>query len=152
MFRTTASQRAAPSRTSQWQTPAVPDDGTERHPSNGWPIIAFENEQAFGAWLDRCHADEPGLWLKFAKKGSGIASITLGQATEVALCFGWIDSQMYGYDDDHYILRYQPRKPRSNWSARNKNLAERLVAEGHMRPAGLAQMETAKADGRWEVN
>jgi uncharacterized protein YdeI (YjbR/CyaY-like superfamily) len=121
----------------------------ERHPSDGWPILAFETMQAFEAWLDEHHADQPGVWVKFAKGGTGIRSITLPEATEVALCFGWIDSREHRYDDQHYILRYQPRRPKSNWAESNKKLAERLIAEGRMRPAGLAQVEAAKADGRW---
>jgi uncharacterized protein YdeI (YjbR/CyaY-like superfamily) len=121
----------------------------ERHPDDGWPIVAFRAPEAFEAWLDAHHADAPGLWVKFAKKGRGIASVTLPEAIEVAMCFGWVDSKMHGYDDDYYVLRYQPRRPRSSWSERNRELAERLIAEGRMRPAGLAQVEAAKADGRW---
>jgi uncharacterized protein YdeI (YjbR/CyaY-like superfamily) len=124
----------------------------ERHPSDGLLILPFETAQAFEAWLEEHHADQPGVWIKFAKKGSGIPSISMPQAIEVALCFGWIDSRLNPYDDNHYVLRYQPRRPKSNWSARNKDLAERLIAEGRMRPAGLAQVEAAKADGRWEAS
>ena len=122
----------------------------ERHPADGWAVLPFADEHAFEAWLDAHHAAEPGVWVKFAKKGRGIASITLPEAIAVAMCFGWIDSKMHGYDDDYYVLRYQPRRPKSTWSARNKGLAERLLAAGRMRPSGLAQMEAAKADGRWD--
>lgn len=121
----------------------------ERHPGDGWPIVAFRAPEAFEAWLDAHHADAPGLWVKFAKKGRGTPSVTLPEAIEVAMCFGWVDSKLHGYDDDYYVLRYQPRRPRSSWSQRNRELAERLIAEGRMRPAGLAQVEAAKADGRW---
>jgi uncharacterized protein YdeI (YjbR/CyaY-like superfamily) len=121
----------------------------ERHPSDGYLILAFADSAAFEEWLDARHAAEPGVWVKFAKKGRGIASVTLSDATEVALCFGWIDSRMYRWDDDYYILRYQPRGPRSKWSAGNRDLAERLIAEGRMRPAGRATVESAKAGGRW---
>jgi uncharacterized protein YdeI (YjbR/CyaY-like superfamily) len=124
---------------------------SERHPSDGWAVLPFGSKDAFETWLDRHHVEAPGLWVKFAKQGRGIASVTLSEAIEVALCFGWIDSRMHGYDDDHYILRYQPRRPRSPWSARNKELAERLIADGRMRPAGLAQVQAAKADGRWDA-
>jgi uncharacterized protein YdeI (YjbR/CyaY-like superfamily) len=103
------------------------------------------------AWLDTHHADQPGLWVKFAKKGRGIASISLREALEVAMCFGWVDSKMHRYDDDDYVLRYQPRRAKSTWSERNKDLAERLIADGRMRPSGLAQVEAAKADGRWDA-
>ena len=70
------------------------------------------------------------------------------QAIEVAMCFGWVDSKMHRYDDDHYVLRYQPRKPKPTWAARNKDLVERLMTDGHMRTPGFAQVEAAKADGR----
>jgi uncharacterized protein YdeI (YjbR/CyaY-like superfamily) len=123
----------------------------ERHPSDGWAILPFETGQAFEAWLEAHHADQPGVWVKFAKKGSGIASVTFPEALEAAMCFGWVDSKMHGYGKDHYVLRYQPRRPRSNWSARNKDLAERLIADGRMRRAGLAQVEAAKSDGRWDA-
>jgi uncharacterized protein YdeI (YjbR/CyaY-like superfamily) len=122
----------------------------ERHPSDGWAVLPFETGQMFEAWLEDHHADWPGLWVKFAKKGRGIASISFPEALEIAVCFGWVDSKMHRYDDDYYILRYQPRRPRSNWSAPNKDLAERLITEGRMRPSGLAQVEAAKSDGRWD--
>jgi uncharacterized protein YdeI (YjbR/CyaY-like superfamily) len=124
----------------------------ERHPSDGWAVLPFVTWQAFEAWLEKHHADQPGLWVKFAKKGRGIASISLPEALEVALCFGWVDSKMHRYDDDYYVLRYQPRRPRSTWSARNKDLAARLIAHGRMRPSGFAQVEAAKADGRWDAS
>lgn len=126
-------------------------DEIERHPSDGWVLLSFETGQVFQAWLETHHADQPGLWVKFAKKGRGIASISLSEATEIALCFGWIDSKMHSLDEDFYVLRYQPRRPRSRWSARNKDLAERLIAEGRMRSSGLAEVAEAKADGRWDA-
>ena len=125
---------------------------TERHPSDGWPVLPFATAAAFEAWLDEHHADGPGLWVKFAKQNRGIESISFDEAREVAMCFGWVDSKMHRVDDDYYVLRWQPRKPRSNWSARNKALAERLIAEGRMRPAGRAQIEAAQADGRWAAS
>jgi uncharacterized protein YdeI (YjbR/CyaY-like superfamily) len=85
------------------------------------------------------------------QKGRGIASISFPVAVQVAMCFGWVDSKMQSVDDDYYVLRYQPRRPRSNWSASRKDLAERLIAEGRMRPSGLAEVEAAKADGRWDA-
>jgi uncharacterized protein YdeI (YjbR/CyaY-like superfamily) len=125
---------------------------TERHPSDGWPVRPFETAVGFEAWLDEHHADGTGLWVKFAKQNRGIASVSFDEALEVAMCFGWVDSKMHRVDDDYYVLRWQPRKPKSNWSARNKELAERLIAEGRMRPSGLAQIEAAKADGRWNAS
>jgi uncharacterized protein YdeI (YjbR/CyaY-like superfamily) len=121
----------------------------EREPSDGWVVLPFETAAAFEAWLDAHHRDEPGLWVKFAKKGRGIRSLTLPEAIEVATCFGWVDSKMHRYDDDYYVLRFQPRRARSTWSQGNRELAERLIAEGRMRPDGLAQVAAARADGRW---
>jgi uncharacterized protein YdeI (YjbR/CyaY-like superfamily) len=124
-------------------------DEFETDPSDGWVVLPFETVQAFEAWLEEHHADRTGLWVKLAKKGRGIASITFPDALEVAMCFGWVDSKMHRYDDNYYVLRYQPRRPKSNWSSSNKDLAERLVTLGRMRPSGLAQVEAARSDGRW---
>ena len=124
----------------------------QRHTSDGWPVLSFATAAAFEAWLDEHHADGTGLWLKFAKQNRGIDSVGFDEALEVAMCFGWVDSKMRRVDDDYYVLRYQPRKPKSNWSARNKALAERLIAEGRMRPSGMAQIEAAQADGRWNAS
>jgi len=124
----------------------------QRHTSDGWPVLSFATAAAFEAWLDEHHADGTGLWLKFAKQNRGIDSIGFDEALEVAMCFGWVDSKMRRVDDDYYVLRYQPRKPKSNWSARNKALAERLIAEGRMRPSGLAEIEADQADGRWNAS
>ncbi len=121
----------------------------ERHPADGWAVLPFETGQAFELWLDAHHADHPGLWVKLAKKERGIASISFPEALEVAMCFGWVDSKMHRYDDDYYVLRYQPRRPKSTWSLRNRDLAEHLIRDRRMRPSGLAQIEAAKADGRW---
>lgn len=127
-------------------------DDIERHPSDGWVVLPFENAPAFEAWLDAHHAEDPGVWVKLAKKASGVPSISYAETVEVALCFGWIDSKGLGYDATYHLLRCQPRRPRSNWSASNKERVTRLTAEGRMRPAGLAQVESAKADGRWDAS
>jgi uncharacterized protein YdeI (YjbR/CyaY-like superfamily) len=121
----------------------------ETHPDDGWPIVPFETAAEFEAYLEK-HPGPTGLWLKFAKKNRGIKTITFPEATEVALCFGFIDSKMHRVDDDWHVLRYTPRGPKSNWSERNKELADRLIAEGRMRPAGQAAIDAAKADGRWD--
>jgi len=84
--------------------------------------------------------------------GRGIASISLPEALEVAMCFGWVDSKMHRHDHDYYVPRYQPRRPKSTWSARNKDLAERLIADGRMRPSDLAHVKAAKADGRQDAS
>jgi uncharacterized protein YdeI (YjbR/CyaY-like superfamily) len=130
----------------------MPGDDIEWHPSDGYAVLPFETGQAFEAWLDVHHADQPGLWVKLAKKGSGIASISFAEAIEVAMCFGWVDSKLHGYDDYYYVLRYQPRRPRSTWSLSNRDLAERLIADRRMRPGGLVQVQAAKADGRWDAS
>lgn len=119
------------------------------HEPDGWPIVPFATPDLFEAWLDTEHERSAGLWVKFAKKGRGIASLTLPQAVEVAGCFGWVDSRMYRVDDDYYILKFQPRRPKSNWSTGSRSLAERLIAEGRMRPAGQSAVDAARRDGRW---
>ncbi|WP_198653092.1 YdeI/OmpD-associated family protein [Actinocorallia populi] len=114
------------------------------------PILPFASLAAFEEWLEAEHAVSPGLWLKFAKKGSGVASITYPEARDAALCFGWIDGQKASLDETYWLLRFTPRTPRSKWSQINRERVAELTAEGRMRPAGLAEVERAKADGRWE--
>ncbi|MEV4475261.1 YdeI/OmpD-associated family protein [Nonomuraea sp. NPDC049504] len=116
----------------------------------GLPIIAFPSQEAFEKWLEAEH-ESPGLWLQIAKKESGIPSVTYAEALDLALCFGWIDGQKAAFDDDHWLQRFTPRKARSKWSKVNRGRAEQLIAAGRVRPAGLAQIEAAKADGRWEA-
>jgi uncharacterized protein YdeI (YjbR/CyaY-like superfamily) len=101
--------------------------------------------------MEANHDSSEGVWLKLAKKGSGIPSVTLAEALEVCLCFGWIDGLRKALDDDYYLQRYTPRRPRSKWSKINVEKVEELTAAGRMRPAGLAEVERAKADGRWDA-
>jgi uncharacterized protein YdeI (YjbR/CyaY-like superfamily) len=101
--------------------------------------------------MEANHDSSEGVWLKIAKKGSGISSVTFAEALDVCLCFGWIDSRREGLDDDYYLQRYTPRRPRSNWSRINADRVGELTAAGRMRPAGLAQVERAKAEGRWDA-
>jgi uncharacterized protein YdeI (YjbR/CyaY-like superfamily) len=115
------------------------------------PILLFATAADFEAWLERNFADSDGLWLKIAKKGAPEPSVTYAEALELALCFGWIDSQKRGYDEEHFLQRFTPRRPRGRWSRINRDKAEELIAAGAMRPAGLAEVEAAKADGRWEA-
>ncbi len=115
------------------------------------PQLAFKDAAAFTKWLARQDASSPGLWLKFAKKDSGIPSITPREALDAALCHGWIDGQRLALDATHYLNKYTPRRARSNWSQLNRARALELIAEGRMSPAGLAEIERAKADGRWEA-
>jgi len=114
------------------------------------PIVLFAAPAELEAWLEDEHASSAGLWLKIAKKGSGVASVSYAEALELALCFGWIDSQKRGLDEKHFLQRFTPRRPRGRWSRINREKAEALIAAGRMRPAGLAEVEAAKADGRWE--
>ena len=95
------------------------------------------------------HATSPGLWLRIAKKGSGITTVDITDAIEVALCYGWIDGLRHGHDETYFRQRFTPRKPRSKWSQINRDRAEALIEAGRMRPAGQAQVDAAKADGRW---
>src|SRR5688500_9909027 len=112
---------------------------------------AFATKAGWQAWLDGNHAKAPGLWLKFAKKASGIPSVNYAEAVEVALCYGWIDGLVRTLDDDYYIQRFTPRRTKSKWSKINRGKAEELIAAGKMKPAGLAEIDRAKADGRWDA-
>jgi len=103
------------------------------------------------SWLNENHAIASGVWLKFAKKSSGIPSVCYADALDVALCFGWIDGQVRAVDKSFYMQRFTPRRKRSKWSKINCGHAERLIKDGRMRAAGLKQVELAKADGRWEA-
>jgi uncharacterized protein YdeI (YjbR/CyaY-like superfamily) len=122
--------------------PDVPDD---------LPVLPFADAAAFEAWLDAEHASARGLWVKIAKKGTGVPSVTAAEAVDVVLCFGWIDGQRRALDGTHFLQRYTPRRARSPWSKINRDKVEALIAAGHMRPAGHAEIERAKADGRWDA-
>jgi uncharacterized protein YdeI (YjbR/CyaY-like superfamily) len=114
------------------------------------PVLAFPDQAALEAWLEAEHATARGLYVKIAKKGAGVPSVDWEQMVEVLLCFGWIDGRANRLDDRFYLQRITPRRPRSVWSQKNVATVERLIAEGRMRPAGLAAVEAAKADGRWD--
>jgi uncharacterized protein YdeI (YjbR/CyaY-like superfamily) len=113
------------------------------------PVRSFATRDAWEAWLADQHASSSGVWLKLAKKGSGFESISRADALEVALCYGWIDGQADSFDDDHWLQRFTPRTPRSKWSRINREKAMQLIETGAMKPAGLREIERAKADGRW---
>jgi uncharacterized protein YdeI (YjbR/CyaY-like superfamily) len=115
------------------------------------PTIAFASPDDWAEWLTEHHDADEGVWLKLAKKGSGIASVTQAEAVEVALCFGWIDGQAKPVDDDYWLQRFTPRRARSRWSKINRDRATALIERGEMRPAGLREVERAKADGRWDA-
>lgn len=115
------------------------------------PVHLFVTRPDLETWLAGNHGSSPGIWLKIAKKGSGVESVNYAEALELALCFGWIDSQKRGFDDVFFLQRFTPRRPRGRWSQINRAKAEELITAGVMRPAGLAEVETAKADGRWDA-
>ena len=115
------------------------------------PILLFATPPELEAWLEENHEQPGGFWLKVAKKGSGEQSVTYAEALELALCFGWIDSQKRGCDEKFFLQRFTPRRPRGRWSRINRDKAEALIAAGAMRATGLAEVEAAKADGRWEA-
>jgi uncharacterized protein YdeI (YjbR/CyaY-like superfamily) len=116
------------------------------------PDHVVRDATSWRAWLDEHHAEPDGVWLVLARKGTtSPTSLTYDQALEEALCYGWIDGQAGRRDDATYKQRFTPRRRRSPWSKRNVDRAERLLAEGRMHPAGIAEMERAKADGRWEA-
>jgi uncharacterized protein YdeI (YjbR/CyaY-like superfamily) len=118
---------------------------------DGKPILAFATQAEWEVWLDAEHGSSDGVWVKFAKKGSGVETVVYAEALYVALCYGWIDSQVSRHDERFYLQKFTPRRARSKWSRINREKIEELIRQGRMRPAGLEQVERAKADGRWEA-
>nr|WP_256959212.1 YdeI/OmpD-associated family protein [Streptomyces viridochromogenes] len=114
-------------------------------------IVAFESAEAFQAWLGENHAVSPGIWLKLRKKSPGVVALDYAQALDVALCYGWIDGQKAGLDDQWWLQRFTPRTARSKWSKVNRDKVAALIEQGRMQPAGEAEIDRAKADGRWEA-
>ena len=120
--------------------------------STDLPIKPFASKTTWADWLVQQHDKSAGVWLKLAKKDSGIKSITYEEALDVALCYGWIDGQKKGFNDRRYWLqKFTPRGPKSIWSKINTEKAEKLIAGGEMKPAGLAVIEAARQDGRWDA-
>ena len=115
------------------------------------PVVAFKSQQMWDTWLASQPAASKGLWLKLAKKSSGIASVSRTEAIDTALCHGWIDGQLDSFDDDHWLIRFTPRQSTSKWSEKNRARALQLVESGRMQPAGLNEIERAKKDGRWDA-
>lgn len=109
----------------------------------------FKSAKAFETWLKQHHATSPGLWLKIAKRRADEASVTYLEAVEIALCWGWIDGQKKGLDEQYFLQRFTPRRARSVWSRVNVDKVTTLIEAGRMKAPGLAQVEAAKADGRW---
>ncbi|MGH2759843.1 MAG: YdeI/OmpD-associated family protein [Actinomycetota bacterium] len=114
-----------------------------------FPVKTFHDAGAWAKWLDSNHA-KPGLWLRIAKKGSGEKTPSFAEAVEVALCYGWIDSRGKSGGPDFTLGRFTPRSKRSIWSKINREKALELIREGRMRPPGLAEVERAEEDGRWD--
>jgi len=117
--------------------------------ADGTEIIDCANADQWEAWLAGHYERSDGVWLRIAMKGSGKASVTISEALDIALCYGWIDSQRRGYDQTYYLQRYSPRRSKSPWSKLNVERAEALIAAERMQPAGLVEIEAAKVDGRW---
>jgi uncharacterized protein YdeI (YjbR/CyaY-like superfamily) len=115
------------------------------------PIIPFTSREVWETWLEKHHTTSDGLWLKIAKKGSGIETISYAEALEVALSYGWIDGQKASVNEDYWLQKFTPRRPRSKWSKINRQKATGLIERGEMKPAGLREVERARADGRWDA-
>ena len=114
-------------------------------------VIRCVDAAEWESWLEVHHAKADGVWLKIAKKGSGRSSVTAAEADEVALCYGWIDSQRKSHDETYFLQKFTPRRRGSSWSRVNVDRADALIAAGRMRAAGFAEIEAAKADGRWDA-
>jgi len=113
------------------------------------PILPFESKKKFADWLAKNHDKSAGLWLKIAKKATGISTVTYLEALDVALCYGWIDGQKGSFDEQYFLQKFTPRRPKSIWSKINVEKVAGLIASGEMKPAGLKAVEAAKQDGRW---
>ena len=113
-------------------------------------IGAFPSAKLWERWLAKNHAAAPGVWLRFFKKDSGVATVTYAEALDGALCHGWIDGQVRKHDEKSWLQKFTPRRPRSLWSKRNRDHVARLTAAGKMHKAGFRQVEAARADGRWD--
>jgi uncharacterized protein YdeI (YjbR/CyaY-like superfamily) len=116
-----------------------------------YPILTFKTQDEFEQWMEQNHETVPGVWLKFAKKGSGITTINHPISLDVALCYGWIDGQSKSLDEIYYLQKFTPRGKKSLWSKINRENVARLIKLKKMKPAGLLVIESAKADGRWDA-
>ena len=119
--------------------------------TNNLPILPFETQQSWEVWLEEHHSDTKGVWLKIAKKETGILSLSYLEAVEGALCYGWIDGQKASFDDQYWLQKFTPRSLKSIWSKVNCGKVAVLLSEGRMQAAGIRQVELAQADGRWEA-
>jgi uncharacterized protein YdeI (YjbR/CyaY-like superfamily) len=139
-----------PSRESRITATRLPMESAPTGPG-GLPILLFEDRDAWSEWLERNHGDSPGIWLRLAKKRAALRSVSYAEAVDVALCFGWIDSQKKGYDAASWLQRFSRRGPKSIWSKINREKVGALIDSGRMRPEGLAAVEAAREDGRWDA-
>lgn len=115
------------------------------------PVYSFKSQEAWDAWLASEPSTSKGVWVKLAKKSSGIATVSQPQAIVTAICHGWIDGQLDKWDENYWLVRFTPRKPKSKWSEKNRTTALETIEQGLMKPAGLKEIERAKADGRWDA-
>lgn len=115
------------------------------------PVVAFARKKAWANWLNKNHGASGGVWLRLAKKASGIESVSYNEAVDVALCYGWIDGQSKSVDEKYWLQKFTPRGKRSIWSKRNRERVDALIVNGEMQSAGLAEVERAKRDGRWDA-
>jgi uncharacterized protein YdeI (YjbR/CyaY-like superfamily) len=116
-----------------------------------YEIVSFKNSIMWRRWLDKNHAQIDGVWLRLYKKASSVPTVSYAEALDEALCYGWIDGQKRSYDQDSFLQKFTPRRPRSMWSKRNIEHINRLKDAGLMTPAGLLEVEKAQSDGRWEA-
>ena len=115
------------------------------------PTLPFASKKKFADWLAKNHDKSVGLWLKIAKKATEISTVTYAETLDVALCYGWIDGQKGSFDEQYFLQKFTPRRPKSIWSKINVQHVERLIASGEMKPSGLKAVEAAKQDGRWDA-
>lgn len=115
------------------------------------PIVFFDSPEAWDRWLAGNHSTSTGVWVKIAKKGSGIASVVYPDVLHLAISYGWIDGVRNALDDKYFLQRFTPRRPRSRWSKINRQKAAELIESGDMKPAGRREVDRAKADGRWDA-
>lgn len=115
------------------------------------PVLSFATQDAWEKWLEENHEDVPGVWVRIPKAASGLDGVDYAQALQSALCYGWIDGQKKKLDEQSWLQRFTPRRRGSKWSKVNRQKAIELIEQGRMRPAGLREVEKAKADGRWEA-
>jgi uncharacterized protein YdeI (YjbR/CyaY-like superfamily) len=115
------------------------------------PLLLVESQSAWEDWLGQNHAEAKGVWLQIAKKGQGVVSVSYAEAVAGGLCYGWIDGQKKAYNEQFYLQRFTPRRPNSIWSKVNVAKATELIESGRLAPSGLAEVERAKADGRWQA-